>query len=416
MYLSPAMKRLLFFFICLWLLSVPCAHAQGGFSLIEERRETEIPFEYVNNFIIVTLNFNGSLPLRFIFDTGAEYTILTKREFAEVTRVQYEREFRILGSDLKTVLVAYLARRVRFELPGKIVAPREDILVLQDDYFRFEEYAGVNVQGILSGNVFSHFIIKINYQRKVITLYDRDKFKQPGDDFVALPIEMIRNKPYLHTQVAVGRDTTIPVKLLLDTGAGLPLMLFTNTHPLLRPPATALAGNIGMGLGGFLDGFIGRIHRLEMGPFEQVGIITHFQQADSMATTDALNKRNGLIGNIVLSRFVVIFDYQAEKIWLKPTKYLQRAFEYDRSGLSVIASGRTLGQFDVQYVIPGSPADEAGILKGDRIKRIGFWSSPVLTFSYILQKLKGKPGKKVKIVVKRNGKRLKKTLLLRDLL
>ncbi|HOY18537.1 MAG TPA: hypothetical protein PLC89_14620, partial [Haliscomenobacter sp.] len=40
----------------------------------------DIPFDYENNFIVIKLMFNDIFPLKFIFDTGAENTILTKRE------------------------------------------------------------------------------------------------------------------------------------------------------------------------------------------------------------------------------------------------------------------------------------------------------------------------------------------------
>ncbi|MFN4253519.1 MAG: PDZ domain-containing protein [Saprospiraceae bacterium] len=413
------MKLFALTLISIFLLAArpPSARAQGGFYLPPGKRQVDVPFEYTNNFIIVTLLFNGKLPLRFIFDTGAEHTILTKREIAELLGVQYEREFRIIGSDMKTELVAYLARRVRFDLGERgLAAPREDILVLQEDYFRFEEYAGVSIHGILAASAFSKFIIKINYRRKVITLIEREddgSWSEPG--FVPLPVEFYRNKLYLNTQIAVQRDSATPVKLLIDTGAGLPLLLFTNTHALLQAPPNARPGNIGMGLGGYLDGFTGRVDRLGLGKFEQRNIVSQFQQIDTTGNLDFLNKRNGLIGNVILSRFTVVLDYQNEQIWLKPGKNYQREYDYDRSGLNLLASGRNLSRYTVQHVMPNSPASEAGLQAGDDLAQVNGIPCVLMSLPDVLKKLEGKPGKKVRLVVKRDGKRLKKTVLLRDL-
>lgn len=413
------MKVLALTLIAVFLLAArpPSARAQGGFYLPPGKRQVDVPFEYTNNFIIVTLLFNGKIPLRFIFDTGAEHTILTKREIAELLGVQYEREFRIIGSDMKTELVAYLARRVRFDLGERgLAAPREDILVLQEDYFRFEEYAGVSIHGILAASAFSKFIIKINYRRKVITLIEREgdgSWSEPG--FVPLPVEFYRNKLYLNTQIAVQRDSSTPVKLLLDTGAGLPLLLFTNTHALLQAPPNARPGNIGMGLGGYLDGFTGRVDRLGLGTFEQRNIVSQFQQIDTTGNLDFLNKRNGLIGNVILSRFTVVLDYQNEQIWLKPGKNYQREYDYDRSGLNLLASGRNLSRYTVQHIMPNSPASEAGLQVGDELAQVNGIPCVLMSLPDVLKKLEGKPGKKVRLVVKRDGKRLKKTVLLRDL-
>lgn len=390
--------------------------SQTGFSLPKGRKQVDIPFEYINNFIIVTLHFNGFLPLKFIFDTGAEHTILTKREISDLFRIKYEREFRVTGSDLKTPLIAYLARNIRFDIPDKAYAPGEDILILQEDYFRFEEYAGVDVHGILSSVAFSKFIIQINYERRVITLYDRETFKMRENGFISLPVELYRNKIYLNTSLQVLPDSVAPVKLLIDTGAGLPLLLFSNTHPWVHPPANAISSNIGMGLGGYIEGYTGRIHSVALGDFAQQSVVTYFQQVDSTQNLDYLNKRNGLIGNTLLSRFLIILDYQKAQIWLKPGRDYKDAFVYDRSGLSVIATGRKFSNYIVQNVLPGSPAAEAGIERGDQIIALRRTPSGFFNLADIQSILQKKPGKKIRLVVKRNGKRLVKKIVLRELI
>jgi len=409
-------KTVAIMLLVLWTVAFP-ARAQSGFSLPRGTRHVEIPFEYVNNFIILDIGFNGSLPLKFIFDTGAEHTILSKREVTDFLQVRYDREFRVKGSDLKTELVAYLARNIQLKILGKdIAAANEDILVLKEDYFRFEEYAGLAVHGILAGRVFSRYLLKINYQRKVLTLYERGSYKMDREGFESLPLEVFRNKLYINTQAKLRSDSSAPVKLLLDTGAGLPLMLFTNTHPLIQPSANAIPTNIGMGLGGYLEGFVGRTPGLMLGKFSQKNILTYFQTVDTAQDLSYLNGRNGLIGNTILNRFQVVIDYQDATLWLKPTKYYQKDFVYDRSGLNIIASGIRLNRFSVLNVLPGSPADEAGIHAGDRIMRIGWLAASLRTLENLQGMLQKKPGKQVKIVIKRDGKVMKKRIVLRDLI
>jgi PDZ domain/Aspartyl protease len=390
--------------------------AQPGFIMPKGRKQVDIPFEYISNFIVLTVRFNGPVALKFIFDTGAEHTILCKREISDLLQVQYEREFRVTGSDLRTTLIAYLARSVELELPNQVRAPREDLLVLDEDYFRFEEYTGVNIHGILSGNVFARYIFKINYAKRIITLYERNGYQLRDNGFKSYPLELYRNKIYLNTHLEMLTDSITPVKLLIDTGAGLPLLLFTNTHPLLQPPANAIASNIGMGLGGYLQGFVGRTKRLDLGTLSQKGIVTYFQTLDSIINPESFNHRNGLIGNVALNRFHVIFDYYGERLWLKPGKYYRTPFEYDRSGLSVIASGRDLNKFIVNNVLPGSPAEVAGLRRGDELLRIGMSPASLQTLNNIQRMLQGKPGKKINITLRRDGERMKKVLVLRELL
>lgn len=382
----------------------------------EGKAQVDIPFEYTNNFIILTLTFNKLLPLKFIFDTGAEHTILSKREISDMLNVTYEREFRVMGSDLKTELIAYLARRVRFDIPDKVAAPAMDILVLQEDYFRFEEYAGVNIHGILSANAFSKYIIKINYDRKVITLYDREYYKIREAGYQPVPVEIFRNKIYLNTSLNILPDSVARVKLLLDTGAGLPLLLFSDTHPLLHPSANSIPSNIGMGLGGYLEGFAGRIGQIELGAFSQKNVVTYFQTVDSVYNSEYLNKRNGLVGNTLLSRFFVVLDYHGTTMWLKPARNFKSEYVYDRSGLNLVASGSNFNRFSVQSVLPNSPASEADFRKGDVIVRVGVLPAALSSLADIQHIFQKKVGKKIKVAIRRDGKLIKKKIVLRDLI
>jgi PDZ domain len=404
------------FFLLFLLVSSEKVKAQTGFSLTNNQKHVDIPFEYVNNFIILTIQVNHTLPLKFIYDTGAEHTILSKSELSDILRIDYEREFKVIGSDLKTELVAYLARKIHFEINEKAISLKEDILVLQEDYFRFEEFAGIQVHGILSGNIFSKFICKLNYQTQTLSLYDRNYFKGIGEDFSIVPIEVFKNKMYLNTQLQILRDSSIDVKLLLDTGAGLPLLLFTNTNKQLEPPANALPGNIGMGLGGYVEGFYGRINLLKLGDLEQAQVITQFQVLDTLSKADQVSPRNGLIGNTILSRFIIYFDYEKEKIWLKPTKNYKKKFEFDRSGLSFIVSGKNLTTFVVQNITPNSPAAVIDIQKGDILLSIGRINTRLLNLEDILRKLKKKKDKKIRLVFKRNGEKITKNIQLKDLI
>ncbi|MEZ4919229.1 MAG: PDZ domain-containing protein [Saprospiraceae bacterium] len=394
---------------------VCAAQAQTGFRILDNKKYVEIPFEYKNNFIILTINFKNIMPLRFVFDTGAEHTVLAQRSYADLFNLPFEQEFRVAGSDLKQPLIAYLVRKVPFLIPDKIFAPGEDILVLQEDYFRFEEYAGIEIHGILSANAFSNYIIRINYQKRIIELIDPTIFKVPKG-FEPLDIELSRNKIYLNTNLEVATDSVAPAKLLIDTGAGMPLLLFTNTHPLLSPPDQVVPSNIGMGLGGYIEGYTGRIKQLDMLPFKQTEIVTYFQELDSLTDYSYLNKRNGLIGNTILERFILTIDYNEEKIYLKPSRLYSEKFLYDRSGISVIASGEKLNHFMVSNIVPKSPAADADIRRGDQLLRVGGFPSSWHTLHSIQSYFLKKAGKKLVIVIRRDGKRIKKKIVLRDLI
>lgn len=406
------MRWNLIFLPYFWLTAVS-AQIPGG-PLTQSSDQVVLPFRYENHFILVELILNDRLPLTFIFDTGAENTVITKREIAELLGLPYEREFRIIGSDMRTELIAYLVRDVNFKLSTNFQLRRQQILVLAEDYFRFDEYTGRPIHGILGANAFRRFVVKIDYRRQLITLTNPQKFKAPPADYYQTPLEINKNKPYLFSDVQLPNGQELRGKFLIDTGAGLALLLNLQTHPSLTIPPEAIPGNIGQGLGGFLEGYIGQIDTLSLANTIIERVPVSYQELLPEMDTTYLNGRNGIIGNQILERFHVIIDYIRGNLYFKPNKDFKEAFQRDRSGLSIIATGPLLSDFVVQYVWPNSPAAEQGILPGDEIKKLNWLPAGLLSLSDVNRILSKKPGKRIKLKIVRGEEKMKKSFFLRE--
>ncbi|MEM8526490.1 MAG: pepsin/retropepsin-like aspartic protease family protein, partial [Bacteroidota bacterium] len=317
-------------------------------------KKVELPFQYINNLIIVKVYLNDSaFPLNFIFDTGAEHTILTKMDIANLLGMRYTRKFTIMGADMKTELYAYLIQDVNIKV-DKLYSPRESILVLEEDYFRFEELAGVQIHGILGANFFRRFVVELDYLNEKVTFIKPKHFGKKQKRYESFDIEIFKNKPYLYADMNMIGDSSQQIKLLVDTGAGLPLLIYTDTDSSLTVPVNAVPGNVGRGLGGFLSGYRGRVRSLEFSEFELGNVVTSFQESDSISTKAIINDRNGILGNQILSRFGIIIHYWDEKMYLRPNKRYKEKFKYDRSGLVVLASGSELNNFTIQHVLKNS--------------------------------------------------------------
>lgn len=404
---------------CLLLFGLNSTKAQQQlYSFNNASGEVEFPFEYTNNFIIITVIFNNTFPLKFIFDTGAENTIITKREITDLLSVDYRRPITILGSDLKTELQAHIATGISLELGGELFAAEQSLLVLEEDYFRFEQYAGINVQGILGADFLRRFVVHIDYRRKRIKLEDPRRFKPPRRRYTKLPAEFFRHKPYLTLPVGLTRQQSPNMKLLMDTGASLTLLVHTNTDTTFQLPDHVIRTNLGMGLGGFLEGYVGRVATVDIGDHQLTNVITNFQDLTEIYEGDVtfLNKRNGIIGNEALERFNFIIDYIREEIYLRPNRNFRQKFHYDRSGLSVIASGTAFNSYTVMNVVAGSPADEAGIIRGDQIRVVNGIPTGLLSLQGILRTFQKRVGKRVKLVIKRGDDRFPVEFQLRDII
>jgi len=407
------MKNLLLFSILF--LIINSSNAQSfGFRNDENLDKIEIPFEIRNNFMVVKIVFNKKLPLHFIFDTGAEHTILTKKIYSQILGLKYDRSIDFIGADLKTILTAHVARNVHIKL-GDVIAPTQDLLILADDYIKIDELVGREIQGILGVDLFKSFTLEINYKKGILIFHNPKKFQLPKGKWTEFPASIEKGKPYLTVQGSFNKKK-IDLKLLLDTGASLALLLYTNSHPNLNLPEKYIPGSLGHGLGGSLEGFIARLERLDVGEFYFENLITNFH--DLPVSMDSLNiiERNGILGNGILMRFGVIIDYLNSKVYFSPQKKYNRSLGFDKSGLQLIASGKNLNTLLVHFVIPNSPAAQAGIKKGDSIININRIPTRLLSLREVTNKLQKRVNKKIRLTIMRNDKKMKYKFRLKELL
>ena len=389
----------------------------GTYSLLSSKsfQKVEIPFEYENHLMIVKVVFNKVFPLKFIFDTGAEHSILSRKEITDLLAMPYIRDFQILGSDMTTILTAYQVINVHLRI-GDLEIPRHSMLVLKEDYFRFDESFGLEIHGIIGADIFKNFVVHIDYRHRKIILHVPKHFRPPTKGFQEIPIEITRNKPYIFSRALLENDTLVDIKLLIDTGAGISVLLHEDTRPLLHLPEDAIVGRIGAGLGGYLEGYLGRLKELHFGRHTLHQVLASYRELPPLADSTSLNRRNGILGNQVLERFELLIDYIHQKLYLKPTKAFDKPFEYDKSGLILVATGANLNQFLVKGVIAGSPAEEAGVRPGDYLHKINGWPATFFSLTDIQRKLRKKEGKQIRLVLRRGEEKLRVQFRLRNLI
>ncbi len=378
----------------------------------------EIPFVFQNGFIVVKVQLQGYFPVKFIFDTGAETTIITNPRIAELLGMQYTRKFGILGADLETVLNAYLIKGVRLAFI-KGVAPTQDILVLDRDYFNLEEYVGENVLGVLGADVFKNYVVMIDYQAEKLVIHKKGGFG-PSNKYIAIPMIIEKNKPHINVELTINKEQTIQSKLLIDTGAALTLLLDADEEKNLHLPEKTIRGLIGYGISGELEGYVGRISSFKVDDIAFHNLVTNFRVITSKldsTTISVVDQKDGLIGNEILKHFKCVLDYPNKMLYMRPyRKNYYKKVAFDRSGLGLIMVGKQLQQIMVSNVFEGSPGSESGFRKGDIIKTVNGLPSLLMTYSGVVNKFRHKKNRKYRVKINRQGKILILNLTLRDLI
>lgn len=399
-------------FLILFFAAIFCAHsvlAQVlGFSLPPGRSKVQFPIEVHNNLVVVPMILNGQLPLKFILDTGVRTSILTEKAYSDILNLEYTRKYTIAGPGGEKLVDAYVTNNVSFDMPG-VSGRGHAMLVLDRDYLELRNYLGTDVHGILGYELFSRFIVEIDYERKTLTLMLPERFKKKRR-MKSLPITIEDTKPYVKVNLKMNDSTSADAKLLIDSGASHGLLLEADSDPNIQIPKRNVPSIIGRGLGGVITGKIGRIKQLQIDGFTLPDVIASFPDANSYTDTLLMNRstfRNGSIGGEILSRFTVTFNFPQERIFLKKNSAFRKDFYFNLSGLTIRAKGSRLKNFEVSDVRENSAGFKAGVKTGDRILSVNGLEASDLELSLVNGYLNNKPGKKITLQIERAGKKQK---------
>lgn len=386
--------------------------SQNPLSVLGTKDYITLPFQYSQGFIVVDVVFGYLFPMRFILDTGAEHTILLHKEYTDILNYSYDKEINVIGADISYLLKAWVVRKVPLQFSeGERIM--KDIIVLENNILDLSAMTGLNIHGILGVEFLKNYIVDINYKEKVIRLYKSDYSRHQWRKYEPLPLAIYQHKPYLSCAVSLSGKTESEKLFLLDTGAALSLLLHTDIDSLSALPSNIIKGTIGKGIGGEIVGYSGKIDRFRFGKTNFENLVTSFQAPDSWLDEDEII-REGIIGNYLLDQFRVVFDFPASKLLLKPLKRKLKPLSYDKSGLIIYAFGKDFRNYYIHHVIPGSPAAEAGILKGDVLTHLGIWPSRFYSLNGINNKFSGRD-KDVTLTITRSGIKKQVRFTLRDM-
>ena len=339
----------------------------------------EAPLTLLNNLPVVDVRVNNSTPLRMLLDTGAGTTVI---DAAEAKKLQ------LIGTadvDVTTgggAVAAASLTPVTLGFGGQTFA---DIPAVAIDLGSLSAGLGERIGGILGYDVFLQHAIEIDYQDVVVRLHDSSRYVVlPGAE--VLPITLEEQIPFVLATIG----GSAPTRLELDTGQSSPLTLvrrFVDAEGLIRPGQTSVAITAGALLPGQVPLMVTRVPRLQVGGFTLIDVIANVAPDEETAGVSAATA--GILGGEFLKRFAVTVDYPRQRIVLRASDAgLGAATEFDMSGMSLAAQGPDLKVYRVRAVIPGSPAEQAGIRVGDELRHIDGEPAETVTLNRIRELLR----------------------------
>jgi hypothetical protein len=393
-----------FFAICLLLFQATQIFAQEEFIPPQAKLITKFSFIQLTGGIVIiraTIDTLNKDTLNFVFDTGSGGISLDSTTVATFGFKVAQTEKTIRGiAGMKKVDFTY-GHSLNF--PGL----KTDTFSFHiNDYDLLTSVYGLKIDGIIGFSFLRRYIIKMDYDKQEIEVYNPGAFKYPRGGYLIRPNFSTLPLPLFEIEDA----QDFLSRFIFDTGAGLCLLLnkdFIEDSSFLKKKKKRY-NTQAEGLGGKKTMELTVIKSVSVGQFKFKKVPTYIFQDEFNVTS--YPQMAGIIGNDLLRRFNVILNYPDQSIHLKPNGKFNDPFDYSYTGLSIYLVNNEVTVIDI---VKGSPGDVAGFKSGDIIMAIdNNFTKNIQHFKAVMQVA----GTKLAVLISREGVPIILTLHVKNIL
>mgnify|MGYP006196952829 FL=1 len=351
---------------------------------------TSFKFEQLTGGIIILHATLNDFPdtLNFILDTGSGGISLDT-----LTALYYKLP---LEPSDRTVRGIGGIKNINYYKNGTLHFPGLDVERLDfhiNDYEILTEVYGLRVDGIIGFSFLRRYIVSIDYDKQLMSVYMPGKYEYPKKGtilkptFASIPI----------TNHYVQDERSYLLNFYFDTGAGLCVLMseqFMQDSVFISKRKKSVNTQV--------EGLIGKINmrlttmkRMKIGPYK-------FSKVPIHVYSDSVNvlgypSIKGLLGSDLLRRFNIVLNYPERTIHLTPNTHMRDPFDYSYTGMSYYFIE---GKIIITEIQQGSPAEKAGLMPGDIIFGVeSNFSNNIGQYKTLLQN----QGQKVRILIFRNS-------------
>ena len=273
--------------------------ASGKAIFSGDTKASTFAFEWRDGLIFLPLRINGSKPLSFVLDTGST-RILIDRKLAADLGLKASGTGSLQGAGAGRIPIEFI-HDVNIALPG-VESAGYDLSTA--DLQPLEAVDGGKVDGIIGCPLLSRFVITVDYAAKQLTLTLPEAF-HANNAAQVLPIELREKWPFVKGELVLPGPVTVQDSFLIDSGSSDAV-----DHPIVMTLQSRVSSKSGVGLGAEVQGATARAISFHLGRYAVEGPL--------VACCGGTAATSKLIGNEILRRFTVTFDYPSSRILLTP--------------------------------------------------------------------------------------------------
>lgn len=348
-----------------------------------------LDFELIGNNILIETNINSSSPLNLIFDTGVRNTIITELWDNDTISLNHTREINLHGLGEGEPLTTYLSTDNRLNIKGVLI-DSATVYALKENIFQLSKHLGHKVNGMVGYDLLKDYIVRIDYSRKRIYLYEHENYTV-NKRFREVPLLIENEKPYIIANVVLN-GISHEVKLLLDTGAELPMWLIEMNFKDYHVPEKSIYTFIGQGLNGEIFGSVSRIDAVSIAGYSFKKPIVAFPDSSAISMILQTKERDGTMGSELLRRFHMVINYKDTTLYIRRNFFFNEKFSYNTTGIEVVQPFKGLPVYEIAELWKQSPAATAGLKVGDKIKSIDYKSVASMSLIEVKELLRKSSG------------------------
>lgn len=323
-----------YFFI--FFLSIT-THSQNIWEFSENKNKITIPFQLINNTIVVQPKLNN-ISLNLIIDTGSAYNILFGFPAKDSIAFYNTYKIKITGPGMLEPKDAYISKNNKLEFKN-LSSKNLDIVLMLEEEYNFSTNMGIPIHGIIGADFFRDNKVEILYTTKKIIVHrkENNSYKRKISKYEKLPFILKEKKPYIPVEINIDTKKLENLELLIDTGMSDGVWIFereigANNNPYIND-------FLGSSIGGNIYGKRVRFKKVKFSNFEFSEPIISLPDSTSFVKTNLLNTRDGSFGGDLLKRFNIIFDYSNQTMYLKKNGNYLEKFHYNIAGIDLHHNG-----------------------------------------------------------------------------
>ncbi|MEO9873073.1 retropepsin-like aspartic protease [Ekhidna sp.] len=325
---------------------------------------TSTQMELFGDHIFIHLSVDGSEPLDFIFDTGDGLPVI---DLDVAKSLNLDLNHGATKTSAQGAIQGALIDHNLIELNG--IALEKDIQLYATSLRHLEMSIGRNIDGIIGYDLLHHYVVRLDYDKSNFELYTQSSYKHDGFG-ESFEFKLDNYIPHIEGEVTLNDGEVLKGDFFINTGAGTTLDF--NTKFAAKNDIVSRTGKhfsypvVGLSQKETTH-YEGRVKNFGFGTFDiknmPIGISTakHGIQHNK--------KVAGIIGNKMLKRFNITFDYSREKIFFVKNKSYSDSYNVNASGL-YLQLDEEMDKILVHRVYDASPAKVAGIKQDAEILKV----------------------------------------------